>query len=302
MRCAPRAACLMGNGPRSRVPAANARRLRALLAAREGAVSARTAALNQLRDLLVTTPEPLRNELRPLSRARLLARLTSARPDRRNRSRAPWHSARPQGGRATHSAADGRGTRTRPRDRAPHLEARSPAARPARHRTAARRPAPSLLVTPRTPQKRSGLRPPRRRSPDPRLFWPNDPLPARPRRRPETQPHPPPDHRHPPPLAPADDRLHQPANPTRKEPPRSDPLPQALPRPQSLPAPRAPASDDLTNIEASLIWSGAGELPLARRFLGHDHRHQRLSLASGSTLSTGPWREFVPTRRPITPG
>jgi transposase len=57
--------------------------LRALIAAREGAVTARTAALCQLRDLLVTTPEPLRSELRPLTRSRLLARLTAARPDRR---------------------------------------------------------------------------------------------------------------------------------------------------------------------------------------------------------------------------
>jgi len=68
------------------IPRANGERqaLRALLAAREGAVSARTAALNQLRDLLVTTPEPLRSELRPLSRAKLLARLTATRPDRRH--------------------------------------------------------------------------------------------------------------------------------------------------------------------------------------------------------------------------
>jgi transposase len=58
--------------------------VRALLAAREGAVTARTAAYCQLRDLLVTTPEPIRSELRPLSPARLLARLTAARPDRRH--------------------------------------------------------------------------------------------------------------------------------------------------------------------------------------------------------------------------
>ncbi len=58
--------------------------LRALVAAREGAVTARTAALCQLRDLLVTTPEPLRSELRPLTRARLLARLRATRPDRRD--------------------------------------------------------------------------------------------------------------------------------------------------------------------------------------------------------------------------
>jgi transposase len=57
--------------------------LRALMAARDGAVTAKTAALSQLRDLLVTAPEPLRADLRPLSRARLLARLAATRPDLR---------------------------------------------------------------------------------------------------------------------------------------------------------------------------------------------------------------------------
>jgi transposase len=57
--------------------------LRALMAAREGAVNARRAALCQLRDLLITTAEPLRSELRPLRRARLLRRLAAARPERR---------------------------------------------------------------------------------------------------------------------------------------------------------------------------------------------------------------------------
>jgi transposase len=56
--------------------------LRALMAAREGAVNARRAALCQLRDLLITTPEPLRSELRPLTRAQLLRRLAAVRPDR----------------------------------------------------------------------------------------------------------------------------------------------------------------------------------------------------------------------------
>src|SRR5438132_1404827 len=57
--------------------------LRALMAAREGAVNAKRAGLCQLRDLLVTTPEPLRSELRPLTRARLLQRLATTRPERR---------------------------------------------------------------------------------------------------------------------------------------------------------------------------------------------------------------------------
>jgi transposase len=54
--------------------------LQALVAAREGAVNAKRAGLCQLRDLLVTTPEPLRSELRPLTRSRLLQRLAATRP------------------------------------------------------------------------------------------------------------------------------------------------------------------------------------------------------------------------------
>jgi hypothetical protein len=60
--------------------------LQALVAAREGAVDAKRAALCQLRDLLIATPEPLRNELRPLTRARLLQRLAATRPSRRQDS------------------------------------------------------------------------------------------------------------------------------------------------------------------------------------------------------------------------
>jgi hypothetical protein len=60
--------------------------LRALMAAREGAVNAKRAGLCQLRDLLVTTPEPLRSALRPLTRARLLQQLAATRPERRRDS------------------------------------------------------------------------------------------------------------------------------------------------------------------------------------------------------------------------
>jgi len=57
--------------------------LRALSAAREAAVTARRAGLCQLRGLLVSAPEPLRAELRSLTRAQLLRRLAAARPERR---------------------------------------------------------------------------------------------------------------------------------------------------------------------------------------------------------------------------
>ena len=54
--------------------------IRALMAAREGAAIAKQAGLNQLHALLVTTPEPLRSELRGLTRAPLLKRLAAMRP------------------------------------------------------------------------------------------------------------------------------------------------------------------------------------------------------------------------------
>ena len=56
--------------------------LRALMVARAGALAAKRAGLCQLRALLVTCPEPLRSELRSLTRARLLRRLVAVRPDR----------------------------------------------------------------------------------------------------------------------------------------------------------------------------------------------------------------------------
>ena len=71
---------------RPAIPRAGGERqaLQALVAAREGAVNAKRAGLCQLRDLLITTPEPLRSELRPLTRARLLQRLAATRPHGRN--------------------------------------------------------------------------------------------------------------------------------------------------------------------------------------------------------------------------
>jgi len=57
--------------------------LQALVAAREGAVNAKCAGLAQIRDLLITTPEPLRSGLRPLTQAPLLRRLAATRPEGR---------------------------------------------------------------------------------------------------------------------------------------------------------------------------------------------------------------------------
>jgi transposase len=79
-----RAARVVLSQERPAQPRAGGRReaLRALMAARDGAVNARRAGLCQLRDLIVTAPEPLRSELRPLTRGRLLKRLAAVRPAR----------------------------------------------------------------------------------------------------------------------------------------------------------------------------------------------------------------------------
>jgi len=143
--------------------------LRALMAARDGAVNAKRAGLCQLRDLLITTPEPLRSELRPLSRARLLRRLAATRPERRHdpELRGTLLALRAL---ARRPAADRRGTRAGRGDRTADQQARPATAQPARNRPTARRPDRALLVTPRPPRKRGRLRQARRRRPDPRLL------------------------------------------------------------------------------------------------------------------------------------
>jgi transposase len=68
---------------RGAVPRSSGEReaLRALMAAREGAAIAKQVGLNQIYALLVTTPEPVRGELRGLTRAPLLKRLATTRPE-----------------------------------------------------------------------------------------------------------------------------------------------------------------------------------------------------------------------------
>jgi transposase len=72
--------------PRPAAPRAAGEReaLRVLINTREGAVLARTAAINQLRALIVTAPEPLRASLRGLSFAELVARCARLRPGARD--------------------------------------------------------------------------------------------------------------------------------------------------------------------------------------------------------------------------
>jgi hypothetical protein len=152
--------------------------LRALLAARDGAVNAKRAALCQLPDLLITSPEPLRSELRPLSRARLLRRLAASRPHRRRdpELQGTLLALRALARRIQQLSAE-------ERELAEEIEMlistlAPQLLNPTRHRPTARRPDRALLVTPRPPRQRSRLRPARRRRPDPRLLRPDDPLPT----------------------------------------------------------------------------------------------------------------------------
>ena len=227
--------------------------LQALVAAREGAVNAKRAGLCQLRDLLITTPEPLRSELRPLTRARLLQRLAATRPDGRRdpELRGSMLALRSIARRVLQLTAE-------ERELAREIE------------TITRKLAPQLLDQPGVgPHAAAQLV----------LSWSHQgrisseaafarlagaaPIPAssgqtiryrpRPKRRPQTQPRTAHDPRHTETLTPRHDRLHRTTPPRRQDPTRSKPLPQALPRPQPLPATRTrSATGDLTNIEASL--------------------------------------------------
>ena len=131
-----RAARSVLTGKPPAIPRASGEReaLRALVAAREGAVRARTAAHCQLRDLLITTPEPLRSELRPLKPARLLARLTAARPDRRSdpEQRGTQLALKTVARRIQQLTAEERELNHEIEQLT--ASARSPSARPARHR------------------------------------------------------------------------------------------------------------------------------------------------------------------------
>jgi transposase len=226
--------------------------LQALVAAREGAVNAKRAGLCQLRDLLITTPEPLRAELRPLTRARLLRRLAATRPDGRRDPELRGSSLALRSiARRILQLTD------EERELAREIE------------TLTRKLAPQLLDQPgvgphaaaqlvlswshqRRITSEAAFAPARRRSADPSLLRPDHPLPPRPIRRPQTQPRAPHHPRHPETLRPSDDLLHRTPTRRRQDPTRSKPPPQALPRPQPPPTPRTPTNDRLTFIEASL--------------------------------------------------
>lgn len=272
--------------------------LRALSAAREGAVTARRAGLCQLRGLLVSAPEPLRAELRSLTRAQLLRRLATVRPEGRQdpELRGTLLALRALARRVKALTVEerelAREIETLTRKLAPQL-LEQPGVGPL-----AAAQVLILLVASRTDHKRGRVRTPRRLRPDPRLLGPDGPLPPRPWRRPEAQPSPAHDPRHPAPYARSDDRLHRASHPRRQEPPGGDPLPQALPRSQPLPAPRERlTAADLTNIEAHSLILGVTSLVSARGG-GLAHRNLRATEDQVPFQKVLDKRRFRPRRSP----
>ena len=246
------AACSASSGRATPRAGGERQALQALVAAREGAVNAKRAGLCQLRDLLITTPEPLRSELRPLTRARLLQRLAATRPHGRHDAelRGSLLALRSIARRVLQLTAEERELARADRNAHPH--ARTAAARPARSRTTRRRATRPLLVTPRPDHLRSSLRRLAGAAPIPASSGQTIRYRLDRSRRPQTQPRAPHDPRHTQTHTPRHDRLHRTTPPRRQDPTRSKPLPQALPRPQPLPPTRTPANDHLTFIEASL--------------------------------------------------
>ena len=167
--------------PRSK--RANARRCGRLMAAREGAVERRSGPVSASSvTCSITTPEPLRSELRPLTRG-TAPRSVSRRPGPSGRRRS--RAARQRCSRCAAVARRIQQLTVEERELAREIEdadaqARTAAARPARRRAAPRRPGRALLVPQRPDPQRSRVRAARRRRPDPRLLRPNDPLPTRP--------------------------------------------------------------------------------------------------------------------------
>ena len=221
--------------------------LQALVAAREGAVNAKCAGLGQLRDLLITTPEPLRSELRQLTPAPLLRRLAATRPETRRdpELRGSLLALRSIARRVLQLTAEerelARQIEALTRKLAPQL-LDQPGVGP--HSAA------QLILSwshpPRPDQIRSRLRPTRRRRTAPRLIRTDDPAPTQSWRRQTTQPRP--AYRDPSPTTarPNDQGLHRTPRRRRQNNPRRRASAQALPRPPPLPTTSTGAADGLT--------------------------------------------------------
>ena len=202
--------------------------LRALRAARQTAVKARTQAINALKALLVTAPAELRESLTGLPTRRLIH--TDRRPD-------PGRADHPDSGHHAglaqpRPALPAPGHRDRPAHRAagdahhpPRPQAARAAGRRARQR---RRTADRRRRQPHPPHQRRRLRGAVRRLPSPGVLWQDHPASAQPRRRPASQCRAPPDRAGAAALAPAHPRLRRPPHRPGQDQQGNHAVPQAL--------------------------------------------------------------------------
>ncbi len=227
--------------------------MRLLLLARRSAVDVRSEALVQLRSVIVTAPDGLREQLRGLpvqrllERCRRLRRSTAAAPDELATRLALRSLARRIEAATVEAAELERELLEQVRALAPQL-LDEPGVGPI--------VAAQLLIAwspPRPAPLRGRLRATGRRRADPCFQRPNHPPPAQPRRRQAAQPRAAHDCPPPPPARPRDQGLHRTTDRRRKEPPRGHPTAQALPRSPPLPRTQQPgATHGLTVIGASL--------------------------------------------------
>jgi hypothetical protein len=193
-------------------------------------------AINELKSLIVVSPEALRALLRSRPLAVQLT-LIESMSTCGNNSRTPAHGPDTAVHHRTHTVPDRPARRHRSRAGPPHpgTPGRTGTARRTRRRTCRRGPAADQLVPPRTGQKRSGIRFTGRRRTPRSQQRPTQPAPPQPRRRPRPEPGPAHRRHHPHQMPRRNPGIRSRAHPPAQDPPRHPPLPQAHPRPAPLP-------------------------------------------------------------------
>ena len=217
--------------------------LRVLETTRKGAQTARVAAICELKALVVTAPIDLRDQLRSLNTAALVAKCSAfrIRPASVNELTATKQAMRSVARRIRALATEITELKTSIAELITAVAPQLLQQYGTRARADHRRAGIHRLVTPRPMPQRSRLRSPGRRRTPPSVFGATNPPPAQPLRRPPTQPRPPHHRYHPRSGLPQNPGLHSQTHQPRKNHPRSPTLPQTVHRPPPLPTPPKPA-------------------------------------------------------------
>lgn len=162
--------------------------LRVLLATRQGAVLASTAAINQLKALIISAPDDLRAELRKLKRPAQITHCAQIRdrPAQDLEHRMTARALRSTAQRVQALQAEAKDLEKEILILIREVAPRAP--RPARRRTDHRSSDPGQLVPSRPVPLGSRLRILRRRLTNPCILWAHQPAPAQPEWRPAAKP------------------------------------------------------------------------------------------------------------------